>query len=34
MIDLITKDIMSSELNILTRMIPDETNDGTDKIQS
>jgi hypothetical protein len=34
MIDLITKDIMSTELNILMKMIPDETNDGTDKIQS
>jgi hypothetical protein len=34
MIDLITKDIMNTELSVLMKMIPDEANDGSDKVQN
>jgi hypothetical protein len=34
MIDLITKDIMNAELTVLMKMIPDEANDGSDKVQN
>jgi hypothetical protein len=33
MLDLITRDVLSTELSFLMKMIPDETNDGSDKNQ-